>query len=329
MIKGRLAGVKVPNFSSKFRLDGLDVARGAALLAMASYHFCWNLELFGYLEAGTAGTGFLRIYARIIAASFLFIVGFSLVLATLNGIKWRPYGLRLVQVSMVAALISAVTFITIPNSWIFFGILHHIVFASLIGLLFLKLHWAAVLLAGIIALALPGLELFTTSSPWLVFIGLFEISPSSNDFVPIFPWLSASLFGIAVAKLAQSTNLMSLLAGPKADFFPARQLKFLGQNSLLFYVTHQPVLIFLVWLFSQIVPPSANNTEAAFKMQCKAVCEVEFNAQQCETYCVCFENELKDDAARWSQLTANDKSKQISEICSQIMQVSPPQGILN
>ena len=44
------------------RVDGLDVARGLALLAMASYHFTWDLEFFGYIEPGKQAV-FGRSYA--------------------------------------------------------------------------------------------------------------------------------------------------------------------------------------------------------------------------------------------------------------------------
>ena len=58
--------------SLNMRIDGLDVARGVALIAMASYHFSWDLELFGYLTPGTASSGFLKLYARIIASRFVY-----------------------------------------------------------------------------------------------------------------------------------------------------------------------------------------------------------------------------------------------------------------
>ncbi len=57
------------------RLPALDALRGLALIAMASYHFSWDLEFFGYLEPGTSTQGFLRIYARGIASTFLFLAG--------------------------------------------------------------------------------------------------------------------------------------------------------------------------------------------------------------------------------------------------------------
>jgi uncharacterized membrane protein len=301
------------------RIDGLDVARGIALMAMASYHFCWDLELFGYFEAGTAASGALKLYARAIATSFLFLAGFSLVLATLSGIKWRSFLLRLGQIGAAALVISLVTFYAMPESWIFFGILHHIVLASLIGLAAVRLNWALVLAGAVFALALPVSGLISTQAAWLSFIGLYDIAPRSNDFVPLLPWLAASLAGIASAKIVVAKDWLEILAKPKAVNSPWRQLKFLGRHSLLAYILHQPLLIGLVWLGAQFVPPAEIASNAAFQAECKKVCIAQFSDDECETYCNCFERALKDSAAQWSQLPDEDKMATIGALCSTAM----------
>ena len=80
----------VPEHPTRPRIGLLDTARGVALIAMASYHFAWDLEFFRYIEAGTTAFGWWKMYARGIAGSFLFLVGFSLVLAHTPAIRWRP-----------------------------------------------------------------------------------------------------------------------------------------------------------------------------------------------------------------------------------------------
>ena len=43
------------------RLTRLDVARGVALVAMAIYHFTWDLEFFGYVPPGMTAAHSRRI----------------------------------------------------------------------------------------------------------------------------------------------------------------------------------------------------------------------------------------------------------------------------
>jgi len=63
------------------RLPVVDVARGAALLAMFGYHLTWDLAHFGYVDPQTPFSPEMRLVSHLIASAFLFIAGASLVLA--------------------------------------------------------------------------------------------------------------------------------------------------------------------------------------------------------------------------------------------------------
>jgi uncharacterized membrane protein len=80
------------------------------------------------------------------------------------------------------------------------------------------------------------------------------------------------------------------------------------------------VLIGLVSTASQIMPPLQSAVGPNFQNECRAVCEKQYDEKQCQTYCNCFETELNNNAAQWSQLPAQDKSKAISEMCSKLIQ---------
>src|SRR5689334_15292155 len=154
------------------RIGILDTARGIALLAMASYHFTWDFENFGYLDPGTAETGWLKLYARAIASTFLFLAGVSLVLANSPEIRWRPYFRRLGMIVAAAVAISIVTFIGMRPGWIFFGILHSIAAASIIGLLFLRLPAFATLLVAVLLLA--GVVVDNFIAPYALHSSFFD-----------------------------------------------------------------------------------------------------------------------------------------------------------
>ena len=118
------------------RLVAIDLARTVALVGMAVFHFTFDLEMFGLVPPGTTTTGGWAVFARLIAGSFLFLAGLSLVLAHGEGIRWRAFGVRMAKVAGAAALVTAGTYAAFPHAFVFFGILHSIALASLMGLAF-------------------------------------------------------------------------------------------------------------------------------------------------------------------------------------------------
>ncbi|WEX11633.1 heparan-alpha-glucosaminide N-acetyltransferase [Chelativorans sp. AA-79] len=269
---------------SQARIELIDVARGVALIAMAIYHFTWDLDFFGYIEPGISVIGGWKIFARSIACSFLFLVGFSLYLAHGGGFRARSFLKRLAVIAAAAAAITIVTYVIFPESFIFFGILHHIALATVLGVAVLRLPAVVILLvaAGVIAaphfVHAPFLD-----HPMFWWTGLSRNVPASNDFIPIFPWFGAVLLGIATAKIMGAAGLLARLA----EIRPGRKLPLLaatGRHSLAFYLLHQPILIACVWLFAQVMPPDRS---AAFMQACTAQCIPQREEIFCRAYCGC------------------------------------------
>ncbi len=275
------------------RIAAVDLARAAALLAMAIYHFAWDLEFFGYLDPGTTGSGGWKIFARSIATSFLFLVGVSLVLAHGDGIRWRGYWKRLAMVAAAALAITAATWFAFPDGFIFFGILHQIALASLLGLAFLRLPWAVNAALAVVFVTLPLVfrsPVFAHPSLW--WVGLSPTVPRSNDYVPLFPWFGAVLAGMAFARLASVIGLRQRIA----RFVPGRWAKLpllLGRHSLLVYLVHQPVIIGLVWVAALVAPPPEVAPELRFSQACEASCEASRDAEFCAGYCACMLGSLE------------------------------------
>jgi uncharacterized membrane protein len=281
---------------NKSRIELIDAARGFALIAMAIYHFAWDLEFFGYATPGMTAVGGWRLFARSIASSFLFLVGFSLLLAHVRGVRWQPFWWRLLQVGGAAAAITLVTYFATPDAFIFFGILHHIAAASLVGLLFLRLPAAALAAIAVGVIALPALwrsDAFDGMA--LAWTGLAAVNPRSNDFVPLFPWFGAVLLGMAAAKIARGSGWTERAAGTPLPGW-TRPLQFAGRHSLAVYLLHQPILIGLIFLASLIVPPQAEEPRTGFLRACEAQCVQMRDAAFCEAYCGCVVAEIDEDA---------------------------------
>lgn len=233
------------------RSPALDFARTLALAGMVLYHFTFDLDLFGYIPRGTSVTGYFALHARAVAGCFLFLAGMSLYLAHRGGIDWSKVARRTAVLGGAAAVITLVTVIVMPENFIFFGILHSITVASLLGLAFLRLPAVVVAGAGVMVLALPRIVSFDLFNPiWLVWIGLGTVKPMTADFEPVFPWFGPFLLGMASAKVLLQFGYLNRPQGPVAR--PLRWLAWPGQHSLAIYLVHQPILIGLIWLYSQL-----------------------------------------------------------------------------
>lgn len=233
------------------RLVALDLARTVALIGMAAFHFNYDLVMFGHLPPATVNQGFWWVEARLVAGSFLFLAGVSLILAHGQGVVWPKALRRLAMISGAAALITVGTFVAMPDRFIFFGILHSIAFASLVGFALVRAG-ALVLIgaaAGVLALAQWGQsEVF--ASPWLIWTGLSTLPPRTADFVPPFPWLAPFLLGMAAARIADRLGALRRSPRPPGPVLGA--LAWPGRHSLAIYLIHQPILIGLVWAYTQL-----------------------------------------------------------------------------
>jgi len=231
----------------QMRIELLDFARGIALIAMTIFHFAFDLELLGIQEPGFITQPHWKYFARAIATSFLFLTGVGLYLAHRDGIRWQGWKIRMAKIVAAAIIITIATYFATPDQYIFFGILHAIAFASLAGLLFLRVPWPIILVIayGVFALRYYGrTELL--NAPYWYWTGLSVTNPNSSDYVPVFPWFSAPLLGIAFAKLSEKMNWLEALAKPRLEQGASRFVKFLGRNSLVYYLLHQPVMIGLL-----------------------------------------------------------------------------------
>lgn len=228
------------------RLAEIDIVRGLAIIGVVIFHIVWDLEFTGFIS-GIAFQPIWLGFGRVLAGTFMFLVGVSLVLAHERTFNKNAYIKRLCVIAFAAVAISVVSWFAFPNSFIYYGILHAIAVASFVGFFFLRLPVHMLLVAGMLSLLLPNSfssELFDTR--WLAWTGFYERAPVSNDFVPFFPWIGLSILGIAFAKFSKLPTRMGALS-PKALTNPfVKFIAWSGQNSLAIYLIHQPVLLAII-----------------------------------------------------------------------------------
>ncbi len=302
------------------RLTLIDSLRGTALIAMALYHFGWDLDFFGFADLGVADTPGGRGTAITIAGSFLTLVGVSLVLAHGEGIRWRAFLTRLVMLAAGALAVTTATWIATPDGTVVFGILHCIAVSSLLGLAFLRWPWVATALVAAACIAAPFfLKTPALNGPAWVWLGLGSVPPRTNDYEPLLPWFGCVLAGIALARAWPPMRWPR----PALTGFPARELRFLGRHSLAFYLLHQPILFGLCWVAAQFIPASQVEDAAPFQRECVASCQrTSKSPADCEGYCTCMSESLQLEGL-WTPVIRNTmtpdqrlKLNQIVRVCS-------------
>ena len=226
----------------------LDQARGLALVAMIIYHAIWDGLQFGLITSWSLERDMaMRLAAQVIAGSFLAISGISMALAADQSetplLRRRSFWKRIALVAGAALIVSAATFIALPQAPIYFGILHHIALASVLIALVVHQHaFLAVALAAVVVIAKESIALDALNHPATIWWGLGTQTPVTADWVPVFPWLAAGLLGMAIGK---HILIPWLLSRPTAHAAGTGRgpLGWMGRHSLAIYLIHQPVLI--------------------------------------------------------------------------------------
>lgn len=273
------------------RLQSVDVYRGLALVAMAAYHACWDLNYYGLITVGIGIDPVWITLQRSILTAFLLLAGAGLALGHANGIKWRPFWRREAMLVAAALAVSAGTWFLFQNDLAYFGVLHMIALGSLLALPFVVLPiWigAAAAAVALLAPALYSSDLFDPR--WLDWIGFFKITPETADLVPVFPWLGVMLIGLLGMRLLHNSSAFTW----SSRNWAVRILGFAGRWSLIIYLLHQPLLFGIVTPIANWVQSSEQVKEASFTQSCLQSCgtgqgkaEGAGAAQFCTAYCHC------------------------------------------
>jgi uncharacterized membrane protein len=226
------------------RIVGLDALRGVAIVAMAAYHFCFDLRYFGITRSDFEHDPRWLIVRTLILSSFLLIAGISAVLAQRRTLPAARSLRRIAVIAGAALLVSAGSWLMFPRSFIWFGVLHAIALSLLLARPLLGRPWVAATVGIAVIVAGATLDHPAFDGRALGWIGFMTTKPVTEDYVPLFPWAGVLFLGIAAGHALLRTRFAVL--GPLARL--PTPLRWLGRHSLIVYLVHQPAMIALLWL---------------------------------------------------------------------------------
>ncbi|WP_050978426.1 heparan-alpha-glucosaminide N-acetyltransferase [Beggiatoa alba] len=230
------------------RFAFLDASRGVAILLMVIYHFSYDLDYFHFVDWDLYNSPYWIHFRSLIVTLFISIAGISLALACRHTLITTAYLRRLSLLIACALLISIVSYLMFQHRYIFFGILHFIAVASILGLLFVRRFWLS-LSVGVLCLFVGGwVQHPLFNQPSLQWFGLMTHKPRTEDYVPLLPWFGVFLIGIACGEQLQrlTKTLKRFTQTMQQTGHPL--LIWLGKRSLWIYLLHQPLLMGVLWL---------------------------------------------------------------------------------
>ena len=243
---------------SRPRFQILDLLRGFLFLNMAAYHCLYDwVFLFGQ-PCAFLQSQYAYLWQQLICSGFILLAGCCCTLSR----QPAKHGLQILGCGLV---ITAVTWLIIPQERILFGILHFTGLSYLLtGLLkpvFRSLPaWPMLLLSallfivtkgiyygylGILHYALWQLPAQCYQSAWLFPLGLPSASFFSGDYFPLIPWFFLFLAGYWGGPLLLQSKLFANI-----QHWQLPILNWIGRHTLALYMLHQPVIYgFLLLLF--------------------------------------------------------------------------------
>ena len=212
----------------------VDVIRGFALVLMVGFHLFYDLNHFNYIEINIRNGVEWHYFRFFILTLFIGTVGISLALANANGLRPSAIKIRSLKLFLAASIITITTLFTNPAMWIYFGVIHFILVASLVGLLFVSRPLLSLVL-GLTILVLFNLDLISIHWLYLQLRELLHLPKYTEDLVRFVPWFGVVLIGIFIGhkKYFDFNTQENRLTKP---------LTFLGKHALVIYLVHQPIL---------------------------------------------------------------------------------------
>jgi len=231
----------------------IDMARGFAIFLMFIYHFSYDLDYFGFIQQNFNLDEFWINFRTLIVSIFLTIMGISLYLASYRGLNIKRFRQRLLLLVLYSFLVSLSSWVMYPKAMVFFGILHFITIASILGLLFIRLGKMNIFIGlGLIILA-QTISHPIFDQPYFQWFGLMTKLPVTVDYVPFLPWFGCVLIGIYLGQVLSQLPHHSFLVRWHNNNGVSKLLALGGRHSLHIYMLHQPLFLGIIYIISQVI----------------------------------------------------------------------------
>jgi len=219
----------------------IDSLRAIAILMMITFHVLFLLNDSTIYDINVH-SGFWWWFARVTAGTFIFVVGISLSISFSKSPQIRRFLLRGLKLFALGLAVTLITWTTLKDKYVLFGILHFIGITIIIGYFFIRFRFLILALGAVCIVAGVYLHGLRFSFGWLLWLGLLPKGYFPADYFPLLPWLGIAFLGIFSGKLLYPNGNRRFKI--KEFYNPVtRPLCFLGRHSLVIYVIQWPIVM--------------------------------------------------------------------------------------
>ena len=240
----------------KKRVYLIDEVRGLCIILVVIYHLYYSLAVVFRMGDFAKAYQTMRIWQPILPAAFILISGISFHLSRSN-VK------RGIKLLLISILITTTLGLVIPDQIIWFGIIHFLAIVNIVfgllkkyidripvwcififAFLFLltyNVHRGYLGIEGILSYKLPEFFYLTDFTAPL---GFYSSTFYSADYCPVLPWVFMFLIGTILGRCVE--NLPDILSE-----MHIKPLAFVGRHTLIIYLTHQPIIVGILYLITQ------------------------------------------------------------------------------
>ncbi|MBQ9984373.1 MAG: DUF1624 domain-containing protein [Lachnospiraceae bacterium] len=239
----------------------LDALRGCILISMFLYHGTWDLVYIFGVKMDWFQSAIAHVWQQSICWGFILLSGFCW---HLGSNKWK----RGLQVFLAGAVITGVTYLFMRENIIIFGVLTLLGSCMLlmIGLDKLLRKWncyigaifffALFFLTRNVNRGFLGFEtwnLLPLPQEWYAnelttYLGFMEPGFFSTDYFSLIPWVFLFITGYYLHGIVMRGKVVECL-----NVSVCRWLQWMGRNSLLLYMLHQPALYGILCVVDYLV----------------------------------------------------------------------------
>jgi len=203
-------------------------------------------------------SGFWWFFARITAILFILLVGISLTLSYSKVKDWNSkkiffkYLKRGLTIFSYGLVITLVSWFFIREDFIVFGVLHFIGLAIILSIPFIKNKITNLILAVFFILTGFYINRLISDTVLFIWLGLSPATFSTVDYFPIFPWFGVVLIGICIGNILYKNYSRNFKIKDLSSNQAIGLLSFLGRNSLIIYLIHQPIILTILFILGYI-----------------------------------------------------------------------------